>query len=564
MKNNYNLKIYKNLISENISEFSKLIFFLIIEILIFVSSLIAIIPIADLIFNPELSNPSKVTKFLIDIFLLLDLKFNLKIFLTIFFILEISKIFISMFIVKKILDLRYSLHEKLFNKLSLKVINSNFIFFEIFDQGKLLNTLSVLIKKISAAYASLGKQIANIIKFFALIFVPLFINYKLVIISILIIGLIFIPIRYLSSTSYKLGTKVVRISNSFSKKILETLFASKLITIFLNQKYQFNKLKENLNYFNYFDKKSLLVNALIINSYRPLSVIALLSAYLIYNAYFNDEAKISEIAAVFWGLFSAAPVLGVVLNDFVETSNLLPNLQQYNHIYKKAETLQLKYLKNQSKDFNFSKNIFFKNILFSYDKKNKVLNKKNIIIKKNKTTIITGKSGSGKSTFLDLLLGYKQPQNGQVLIDGKKIKSLLNENYLKHVGYVPQEPFMFNTSIKNNLLWAKGNSKDSDLYFALQQANAKNFVIKLNKKLNYDVGENGSKLSGGQKQRICLARAILNNPQILILDEPVSSLDSNSKIKFKKALNSFKGKKKIFIVKNDDLKGYKYEKIIKI
>ena len=73
MKNNYNLKIYKNLISENISEFSKLIFFLIIEILIFVSSLIAIIPIADLIFNPELSNPSKVTKFLIDIFLLLDL-----------------------------------------------------------------------------------------------------------------------------------------------------------------------------------------------------------------------------------------------------------------------------------------------------------------------------------------------------------------------------------------------------------------------------------------------------------------------------------------------------------
>ena len=154
MKNNHNIKIYKDLVLENISEFLKLIFFLIIEILIFVSSLIAIIPIADLVVNPELSNPSKITNFLIEIFLFLNLEFDLKTFFSIFVILEISKIFISMFIAKKILDIRFSLQVNLFNKLSSKVLNSNFSFFEIVDHGKLLNTLSVLIKKISLRYYS--------------------------------------------------------------------------------------------------------------------------------------------------------------------------------------------------------------------------------------------------------------------------------------------------------------------------------------------------------------------------------------------------------------------------
>ncbi|MCH1624876.1 ABC transporter ATP-binding protein [Ferdinandcohnia quinoae] len=200
--------------------------------------------------------------------------------------------------------------------------------------------------------------------------------------------------------------------------------------------------------------------------------------------------------------------------------------------------------------FILKEGIECKNIYFKYRRNNKkfVLKDINMQIPSNQMTAIVGQSGAGKSTLVDLLMGLNQPESGSVRIDGKELTKDFLLSYRCSISYVPQDPFLFNASLRENLLLIEPNASEADIWEALEFSSAAEFVRELPSGLDTIIGDRGVRLSGGERQRIVLARAILRKPSILVLDEATSALDTENERKIKHALEKLKGTMTIIII----------------
>jgi ATP-binding cassette, subfamily B, bacterial len=187
-----------------------------------------------------------------------------------------------------------------------------------------------------------------------------------------------------------------------------------------------------------------------------------------------------------------------------------------------------------------SGNITYKNIHFSYPTRNdvEILKGLDLEIKAGQRIALVGTSGGGKSTIVQLLQRFYEPTGGELLVDGKNILDYDISDYRRNLGIVPQEVILFGGTIKENILYGNPQASDNEVIEAATKANAWDFISSFPEGLDTIVGERGIKLSGGQRQRIAIARAILKDPKILILDEATSSLDAESERVVQDALNT--------------------------
>lgn len=183
--------------------------------------------------------------------------------------------------------------------------------------------------------------------------------------------------------------------------------------------------------------------------------------------------------------------------------------------------------------------ISFDHVAFSYPTRKdiKVLNNINLTIRSGERIAFVGHSGAGKSTLIQLLMQFYEPDSGKITIDGKNIKEYNLTDYRSNLGIVPQEVILFGGTIRENIGYGNPLASEEEIIEAAKKANAMQFIDSFPEKLDTKVGERGMKLSGGQKQRIAIARAILKDPKILILDEATSSLDAEAESQVQSALN---------------------------
>lgn len=220
-----------------------------------------------------------------------------------------------------------------------------------------------------------------------------------------------------------------------------------------------------------------------------------------------------------------------------------------NEESKNANEFKKEY-SNSAAPLNVYKGITCRDVCFRYDnnKPTYALKNINLFIPVNQMTAFIGKSGAGKSTLIDLLMGLNQPETGEVLIDGVQLKSENLPSLRASISYVPQDPFLFNDSIRQNLSLVVPGASEDDMWEALEFSSAADFVRKLPNGLDTIIGDRGIKLSGGERQRLILARAILRKPSILVLDEATSALDIENEASIQKALEQLKGRMTIIVI----------------
>ncbi|MEK7567810.1 MAG: ABC transporter ATP-binding protein [Patescibacteria group bacterium] len=262
-----------------------------------------------------------------------------------------------------------------------------------------------------------------------------------------------------------------------------------------------------------------------LNFFQRLVVISIQAVLFIlgFKLVLAGTISVGELAALNG---YAALILGpfvTIGRSWQRIQSAITYLARNEEIYQLAEE---KYRPEKEYKPDFSKGISFENVYFNYEKEGKeVLKGLSFNISSGMTVALVGRSGEGKSTIIDLIGGFYFSSKGDVLIGGVSIRNLALQELRKKIAYVPQEIYLFNTTLRENLIYGSEDVFEAEIMKVVIESGLEDFVRSLSKGLETVVGERGIKLSVGQKQRIAIARAMLRNPQILILDEPTSALD---------------------------------------
>ena len=456
--------------------------------------------------------------------------------------LYIKNISLSVVQYKLIKDLRDQLYSH-FHNLSLSYFNKN-------KSGKLtavlVNDIDNMRSSLTQIFQKLFVEPLNILFFISLLFI---ISKKLAFIALLIIPVSGLIIFSVSNSIRRRAERGQAQLAGITSIIAETISSIRIVKAFATKAFEINRFaKETKKYYKLMLRKDRLS---FISSPISETLGATIASLLLWvgarDVLVNQAITSEDFLRFILLLFS----LFRPLKNFTNIVNQLQNgLASADRVFAIMDIEpDINDIKNAHNISNLNKHISYNNVSFSYEKDNvKVLDNINFEIKKGEVVALVGPSGAGKSTLVDLLPRFYDTSSGSIKIDNKNIKELKLNSLRSLMGIVTQETFLFDDSIKANISYGVENISDEKIEKAAIAANAHKFILNLPNGYNTIIGENGVSLSGGQKQRIAIARAIVNNPPILILDEATSSLDSESEKHVQLAIENLMSQRTVIVI----------------
>ena len=412
-----------------------------------------------------------------------------------------------------------------------------------FNRQKTGNITSIVINDVEHLQIALGATFQklfvepiNVITFVSLLFI---ISWKLALIALIIIPLAGIAVIGIGKSIRRKSRRTQKKVADIMQILSETLSSIRIVKAFANEKNEVSKFsKESKNYFKLLLRRGRLdlLAGPITESFGVVIGVILLwygGTEVLMQRGLNPEDFIRFILILFSILGPIKQMGNVNLRiqtGYASAERIFSLLDTPKDIIEHSNPVQLK---------SFNKHIEFKNLSFEYEEsEGLVLSNINFKINKGEVVAIVGPSGAGKSTIADLIPRFYDPKDGEILIDQENIKKLSLASLRKNMGIVTQDVILFNDTIKNNIAYAQPKATMESIINACKAANALEFIEKIPEGFDAIIGERGVKLSGGQKQRIAIARALLKNPPILILDEATSSLDTESEKKVQTAIEA--------------------------
>ena len=453
----------------------------------------------------------------------------------------------------------YGVKEKIAVKLYNSLLFKNEILFDEINSNSHINLIQVELEKFINYIKSYTTLLIEVFFVITILIVMLYFEFSL---TILLVGYLSVfPLLlylYYKRKLKRIGALKQQYEFDITDYIMNAI--NNLIEIRVFNKRSF--FKDNFLKL-YEKKKDIIVNYAVI-SQSPryiLELIAFIGMMLIFGIKFYSENNIEAVISTMT-LFLVSS-----LRLMPSINKLIINVQNLKYFSKSVESINDFLEKDYSnilnkKNLNFKNKILFENVSFNY-RKNNVLKDLSFRIKKNDFVGIIGPSGSGKSTILKLLMGVIKPKKGKIFIDGKNFQ--IEKNYIK-IGYVGQRVNLIKGSLTQNIAFGvKEEDVDYEkLNFAVNTAQLRSLVDSFEEGLDKMVIDNGLNFSGGQIQRIGIARALYNNPEILVFDEPTSAIDNKLKEKFLNNIFSISRTKTVIMVTHNKLDLKNCNKIIEL
>lgn len=413
------------------------------------------------------------------------------------------------------------------------------------DVGRMQNTTTGEVSRLADAFGQYFEMTQKLILVFIYVLFAFFVDFKLALL-ITVGGVL---------TNF-LFTKIFRITKQVSTRISDKghVYQGLVIQFVANFKYLkasgvIKKMKELLITTVYgIEAENLMIGKLngIVHALREPLMVIVIGLVIYVNVTFFDGVIGAILVSLlfFYRALSALVLAQGFYNNFLALSGSVENVISFNQeLVENAER------NTTVKNSTFQHMIELKNISFGYPTK-QIIHEVNLTIDKNKTVAFVGESGSGKTTLINLITGLMPVDSGHILIDGQDIEELSKDSYRSRIGYITQEPVIFNDSIFNNItLWDMPSLENLARFNrVLKQAELQNFINELPGRADTLLGNNGINISGGQKQRISIARELYKDVDILVLDEATSALDSETEKSIQEQIELLKGSVTILVV----------------
>jgi len=551
-------EIYKTLRSNERTKLISISFFTLISLVFELFGITLIIPISKLILDPEFYGQLINDYSYLSIIQYLDRE-KLIIFIIILFFLTVffKTIFFTILSYKK-----FSFINNIIKSRTLELydiyLKQNITFFKKTHSASLVKNLINEMFVLGALFNSIIILFSELI--FTLLIVSALFIFNFQILFFLLIYSLIIYLLYkiiIKNKIFNWGNERQVLQADITKDFMESFGAIKELIVYNKTDLFKDKIKSLINNKANLDTKFATVNEIPKYFLELLSLlgfsIILTSLYLI-----GIEKNELLITLIFFGalIFKALPSFSRIITSFQQIGFSYPANKLVNDEINRKNDVDLFY----DEEIIFNESIKFKNLSFSFEE-NKILNNFSIEIKKGERALIIGESGKGKSTLIDIIAGFYNNYEGDFLIDGVPLKSIVN--WRKKIGYLSQSFFILDDSIKNNII-LNDESNEDRLIEIIKICQLTELISSKKEGLNTVIGERGSLLSGGEKQRIGLARALYRNPEILILDEPTSSLDDNTAENFIESVLKLDKNYTIIMVTHNSKFQSLFERIIKI